>query len=63
MFFYVKNTGDEDLINLPPFDLPPPNDQFNWTYDPKETLLEINAIHEVVKEFHSEKKLARNDLL
>ena len=39
-FFYVKNTGDEDLINLPPFDLPPPNEQFNWNYDLKETLLE-----------------------
>ena len=30
---------------------------------PKETLLEINAIHEVVKQFHADKKLTGDDLL
>ena len=63
MFFYMKNSGDEDLINLPPFQLAPPNDQYEWGYDPKEMILEINAIHKLVEEFKKEKQLTGDDLL
>jgi hypothetical protein len=34
-FFYVKNTTDVDLLNLPPFVDEPPLAMKNWTYNPK----------------------------
>ncbi|KAK1694067.1 hypothetical protein QYE76_010764 [Lolium multiflorum] len=35
-FFYVKNNGAADLIDLPPFDPAPPA-KTNWGYNPKES--------------------------
>jgi hypothetical protein len=37
-FFYVKNTTDEDLLNLPPFVDEPPTAMKNWTYNPRSTV-------------------------
>jgi hypothetical protein len=36
--FYVKNTTDVDLLNLPPFVDEPPLEMKNWTYNPKTTV-------------------------
>jgi hypothetical protein len=46
-FFYVKNTTDEDLLNLPPFVDEPPTAMRNWTYNPKTTVGPVNALHRV----------------
>jgi hypothetical protein len=46
-FFYVKNTTDDDLLNLPPFVDEPPLAIKNWTYNPKTTVMPVNALHRV----------------
>jgi hypothetical protein len=46
-FFYVKNTTDVDLLNLPPFVDEPPLEMKNWTYNPKTTVMSVNALHRV----------------
>jgi hypothetical protein len=44
-FFYVQNPGEEDLINLPNFQLEPPTAQRNWDFDPKNAYAEVQEIH------------------
>jgi hypothetical protein len=44
-FFYVKNTTDVDLLNLPAYVDIPPNEMKNWTYNPKNTVGAVNALH------------------
>jgi hypothetical protein len=46
-FFYVKNTTDADLLNLPPYVDEPPFEMKNWTYNPKNTVGLVNALHRV----------------
>jgi hypothetical protein len=46
-FFYIKNTTDVDLLNLPPFVDKPPLAMKNWTYNPKATMMPVNALHRV----------------
>jgi hypothetical protein len=46
-FFYVKNTTDMDLLNLPPFVDEPPLAMKNWTYNAKNSVLPVNALHRV----------------
>jgi hypothetical protein len=46
-FFYVKNTMDADLLNLPPYVDEPPFEMKNWTYNPKNTVGPVNALHRV----------------
>jgi hypothetical protein len=46
-FFYVKNTTDVDQLNLPPFVDKPPLAMKNWTYNPKTTVMPVNALHRV----------------
>jgi hypothetical protein len=46
-FFYVKNTTDEDLLNLPPYVDEPPTAMKNWTYNPKTIVGLVNALHRV----------------
>jgi hypothetical protein len=46
-FFYVKNTTDVDLLNLPEYVDLPPNEMKNWTYNPKNTVGPVNALHRV----------------
>jgi hypothetical protein len=44
-FFYMKNTTDEDLLNLPPYVDEPPTAMKNWTYNPKTIVGPVNALH------------------
>jgi hypothetical protein len=44
-FFYVKNTTDVDMLNLPPFVDEPPLEMKNGTYNPKTTVGPVNALH------------------
>jgi hypothetical protein len=46
-FFYVKNTTDVDLLNLPPFVDEPPLAMKNWTYNPKNSVVPANALDRV----------------
>jgi hypothetical protein len=46
-FFYVKNTTEVDLLNLLPFVDTPPTEMKNWTYNPKNTVGPVNALHQV----------------
>jgi hypothetical protein len=46
-FFYVKNTTDDDLLNLPPFVDEPPLAMKNWSYNPKNSVMLVNALHQV----------------
>jgi hypothetical protein len=46
-FFYVKNTTVDDLLNLPPFVDEPPLAMKNWTYNPKNSVMPVNALHRV----------------
>jgi hypothetical protein len=49
-FFYVKNTTDVDLLNLPKYVDLPPNEMKNWTYNPKNMAGLVNALHRVKDE-------------
>jgi hypothetical protein len=46
-FFYVKNTSEVDLLNLPPFVDEPPLAMKNWSYNPKNSMMPVNALHRV----------------
>ena len=61
-FFYVKNTTEADLINLPSFAIGPPTAQLNWNYNPKDNVAEVNHIHQIVEQLKSEGMTA-DDLL
>jgi hypothetical protein len=43
----VKNTTDVDLLNLPEYVDLPPNEMKNWTYNPKNMVGPVNALHRV----------------
>jgi hypothetical protein len=47
-FFYVKNTTNVDLLNLPAYIDVPPHDMKNWTYNPKNIVSIVNALHRVM---------------
>jgi hypothetical protein len=46
-FFYVKNTTNVDLLNLPTYVDIPPNEMKNWTYNPKNMVGAVNDLHRV----------------
>jgi hypothetical protein len=46
-FFYIRNTTDVDLLNLPPFVDVPPLAMKNWTYNPKSSVTAVNALDRV----------------
>jgi hypothetical protein len=48
--FYVKNTTDEDLINLPDYVDIPLVDMKNWTFNPRSLVATINDLHRVMGE-------------
>jgi hypothetical protein len=52
-FFYVKNTTTVDLINLPPYVDVPPHEMKNWTYNPKNSVSIVNALHRLMGELSS----------
>jgi hypothetical protein len=43
----VKNTTDADLLNLLPYVDEPPFEMKNWTYNPKNMVGPVNALHRV----------------
>jgi hypothetical protein len=49
-FFYVKNTTDVDLLNLSEYVDLPPNEMKNRTYNPKNIIGPVNALHRVKDE-------------
>jgi hypothetical protein len=46
----VKNTTDEDLINLLEYVDVPPVDMRNWTFNPRSLLGIVNDLHKVMRE-------------
>jgi hypothetical protein len=46
-FFYVKNTTKVDLLNLPAYVDIPPTEMKNCTYNPKNMVGAVNALHRV----------------
>jgi hypothetical protein len=52
-FFYMKNTTEVDLINLPEYVDVPPNEMKNRTYNPRSTVGAVNALHRVMGELYS----------
>ena len=62
-FFYVKSSAAPELINLPPFSLAPPTEQYNWGFNPKELILDVNFAHDLLVEYMAAKQLTSDDLL
>ncbi|KAK1604915.1 hypothetical protein QYE76_028588 [Lolium multiflorum] len=61
-FFYVKNNGAADLIDLPPFDPAPPT-KTNWSYNPKESHNETNRIIRFMKQRMKDTDLCSDDII
>jgi hypothetical protein len=49
----VKNTTSVDLLNLPPYVDEPPVGMKNWTYNSKNPVGPVNALHRVKDELHN----------
>ncbi|KAK1684586.1 hypothetical protein QYE76_045434 [Lolium multiflorum] len=61
-FFYVKNTGVADLINLPPFNPAPPT-RANWSYNPKESHIETNRIIRFMRQLMKDTNICSDDII
>ncbi|KAK1606958.1 hypothetical protein QYE76_030631 [Lolium multiflorum] len=61
-FFYVKNTGPADLINLPAFNPAVPT-RANWSYNPKETHVETNRIIRFMKQLMKDTAFCPDDIV
>jgi hypothetical protein len=61
-FFYVKNTGDADLINLPAY-LPGPLSRTNWTFNPGNTHIETNRIVRFMEQLKRDTDICSDDLI
>ncbi|KAK1665773.1 hypothetical protein QYE76_053932 [Lolium multiflorum] len=61
-FFYVKNNGAADLIDLPPFDPAPPT-KTNWGYNPKESHNETNRIIRFMKQRMKDTNICSDDII
>ncbi|KAK1616073.1 hypothetical protein QYE76_021590 [Lolium multiflorum] len=61
-FFYVKNNGAADLIDLPPFDPAPPT-KTNWSYNPKESHNETNRIIRFMKQQMKDTDICSDDII
>ncbi|KAK1680822.1 hypothetical protein QYE76_041670 [Lolium multiflorum] len=61
-FFYVKNTGTADLIDLPPFNPAPPT-RANWSYNPKEAHIETNRIIRFMKQQMKDTDICSDDII
>ncbi|KAK1611815.1 hypothetical protein QYE76_035488 [Lolium multiflorum] len=60
-FFYVKNTGAPDLINLPAFNPAVPEDQ--RSYNPKESHIETNRIVRFMKQLMKDTAIWSDDIV
>ncbi|KAK1665246.1 hypothetical protein QYE76_053405, partial [Lolium multiflorum] len=61
-FFYVKNNGAADLIDLPPFDPAPPT-KTNWGYNPRESHNETNRIIRFMKQRMKDTNICSDDII
>ncbi|KAK1664477.1 hypothetical protein QYE76_052636 [Lolium multiflorum] len=61
-FFYVRNNGAADLIDLPPFDPAPPT-RANWGYNPKESHNETNRIIRFMKQRMKDTNICSDDII
>ncbi|KAK1653368.1 hypothetical protein QYE76_071173 [Lolium multiflorum] len=61
-FFYVKNTGAPNLINLPAFNPAVPT-KTNWSYNPKESHIETNRIVRFMKQLMKDTAICSDDIV
>ncbi|KAK1684705.1 hypothetical protein QYE76_045553 [Lolium multiflorum] len=61
-FFYVKNTGDEDLMNLPAFNPAVPT-KANWSFNPKANHIETNRIIRFMDKLKRETDISSDDII
>ncbi|KAK1662606.1 hypothetical protein QYE76_050765 [Lolium multiflorum] len=61
-FFYVKNNGAADLIDLPPFNPAPPT-RANWSYNPKESHIETNRVIRFMKQLMKDTDICSDDIV
>ncbi|KAK1686670.1 hypothetical protein QYE76_047518 [Lolium multiflorum] len=61
-FFYVKNDGRADLIDLPPFQAGPPS-RTNWSYNPKTDHAETNRVVRFLASLKKETNICSDDII
>ncbi|KAK1642843.1 hypothetical protein QYE76_060648 [Lolium multiflorum] len=61
-FFYVKNNGRADLIDLPPFQVGPPS-RANWSYNPKTDHAETNRVVRFMASLKKETNICSDDII
>ncbi|KAK1677437.1 hypothetical protein QYE76_038285 [Lolium multiflorum] len=61
-FFYVKNNGPANLINLPPFNAAPPS-RANWSYNPKTDHIETNRVVRFMANLMKETNICSDDII
>ncbi|KAK1660775.1 hypothetical protein QYE76_048934 [Lolium multiflorum] len=61
-FFYVRNSGAADHINLPPFNPAPPR-KINWSYNPKTDHIETNRVVRFMKELIKNTSICSDDII
>ncbi|KAK1631851.1 hypothetical protein QYE76_006166 [Lolium multiflorum] len=61
-FFYVKNAGDKDLINLPAFNPAPPA-KTNWQYNPGRDHAETNRVVRFMQRLMKDTNICSDDII
>ncbi|KAK1611637.1 hypothetical protein QYE76_035310 [Lolium multiflorum] len=61
-FFYVKNNGPANLIDLPPFNAAPPS-RANWSYNPKTDHVETNRVVRFMANLMKETNICSDDII
>jgi hypothetical protein len=61
-FFYVKNAGTEDFINLPPY-VKSTSEKHNWTYNMGNSHVETNQIYNLICDMHESGLPSPDDLV
>ncbi|XP_071675516.1 uncharacterized protein [Lolium perenne] len=61
-FFYVKNNGAADLINLPAFNPAPPT-KVNWGYFPGTNHIETNRVVRFMEKLRKETNICSDDII
>ncbi|KAK1693786.1 hypothetical protein QYE76_010483 [Lolium multiflorum] len=61
-FFYVKNDGPANLIDLPPFNAAPPS-RANWSYNPKTDHIETNRVVRFMATLKKETNICSDDII
>jgi hypothetical protein len=61
-FFYIKNSGPIDLINLPAY-VPGEPSRTNWQFNPKDIHEETNRIIRFIKKLNKHNELTADDIV